>query len=118
MGEVEALTDFVSMDIKLPSGQGERDLSREPKEFLQVIKDSHAAVKIVIPGDATDREVLDAVGLVAECGPALPVFLQPVFRLMRPEVQGERLLHLQKEACLLVRDVRLSVQIHKILGIR
>jgi 7-carboxy-7-deazaguanine synthase len=118
MGEVRDAVDFVSMDIKLPSGQGGRDLSREHGEFLRVVRDLPAAVKIVIPGVASDGEILDAVRLVADSAPALPVFLQPVFRQERPEVPGERLLRLQTEASAMLRDVRISVQMHKILGIR
>ena len=118
MREIEGIIDFVSMDIKLPSGQEGRDLSREHKEFLSVIKDRHAAVKVVIPADASDDEVLAALRLVAGTGPDLPVFLQPVFIGEKPEVTGERLLQLQKKASTLLRDVRISVQMHKILGIR
>lgn len=118
MAEVRDAVDFVSMDIKLPSGQGGRDLSREHGEFLRVVRDLPAAVKIVIPGVAPDGEILDAVRLVADSAPALPVFLQPVFRRERPEVPGERLLRLQTGASALLRDVRISVQMHKILGIR
>jgi 7-carboxy-7-deazaguanine synthase len=118
MREVRDLVDFVSMDIKLPSGQGGRDLTREHLEFLEAVREGHSAVKIVIPGEAADREVLDALRLVAEAQPTVPVFLQPVFRNGRPDVAGDRLLRLQKEALALVNDVRLSVQMHKILGIR
>jgi organic radical activating enzyme len=118
MREVADVTDFVSMDIKLPSAQGGRDLSREHKKFLQVIKGGHAAVKIVIPAGTSDSEVLSAIGLVAETDPSIPVFLQPVFTRERAEVSGERLLRLQREALSQLRDVRVSVQMHKVLGIR
>lgn len=118
MREVRAIVDFVSMDIKLPAGQEGRDLSREHRKFLEVIEEGRGAVKIVIPGEASDVEVLAAVRLVAGAGPAFPVFLQPVFREEKPDVTGERLLHLQRAALALVEDVRISVQIHKILGMR
>lgn len=118
MREVRGIIDFVSMDIKLPAGQQGRDLSREHREFLEAIEDGHGAVKIVIPGEASDGEVLAAVRLVADAGPAFPVFLQPVFRRAKPEIPGERLLHLQRAASALLDDVRISIQMHKILGIR
>jgi organic radical activating enzyme len=116
--EVRDVVDFVSMDIKLPAGLDGRDFSREHRKFLAATRDGHSAVKIVIPGEASDAEVLAAVGLVADSKPAIPVFLQPVFGCAGPEVPGERLLRLQQEASSLLQDVRLSVQIHKILGIR
>ncbi len=118
MREVRATVDFVSMDIKLPAGQKGRDLSREHRRFLEAIEEGRGAVKIVIPGEASEGEVLAAVRLVADVRPALPVFLQPVFRRAKPEVVGERLLHLQRAALTLLRDVRISVQMHKILGMR
>jgi len=118
MREVRGMTDLVSMDIKLPSGQEGRDLSREHKEFLKVIEEENAAVKIIIPAQASDREVMAALRLVADARPELPVFLQPVFRRAKPEVRGERLLRLRKEASAFLSDVRISVQIHKVLGIR
>ena len=118
MREVRATVDFVSMDIKLPAGQEGRDLSREHREFLEAIEEGRGAVKIVIPAEASDAEVLAAVRLVADAKPAFPVFLQPVFRGAKPEVVGERLLHLQRVASALLDDVRISVQMHKILGTR
>jgi hypothetical protein len=50
--------------------------------------------------------------------PGLPVLLQPVFVGAKPELEGERLLALLAGASRLVTDARISVQMHKILGIR
>lgn len=118
MREVRDLVDFVSMDIKLPAGQEGRDLSDEHREFLEALSPGRSAVKIVIPGQAPDAEVRAAFRLVAGADPAFPVFLQPVFKGKKPEVDGGRLLRLQGEASDLLDDVRLSVQMHKVLGIR
>lgn len=116
--EVRDVLDFVAMDIKLPSTQGDRDFGDLHRLFLGVLEDGRAAVKVVVPGKAPDREVLDAVRLVADVNRRLPVFLQPVFIGAQSQVEGGRLLHLLTEASRSLDDVRISVQVHKILGIK
>ena len=115
--EVRDTVDFVGMDIKLPSTQGGRDFGDLHRVFLQALEDGRAAVKVVVPGGSSDREVLDAVRLIADVNHTLPVFLQPVFVGAQPQVEGGRLLRLLAEASRWLDDVRISVQIHKILGI-
>lgn len=110
--------DLVVMDLKLPTGQGGRDHADTHREFLEGMEGGRAAVKIVVPAGAPDREVLDGVRLVAEVDARIPVFLQPVFVGAKPQVDGERLLGLVGEASRMVADIRLSVQMHKILGVR
>jgi organic radical activating enzyme len=116
--EVRDMLDFVAMDIKLPSTQGGRTLGDLHALFLKALEKGRGAVKVVIPGGVPDDEVLDAIALAADVNPSLPVFLQPVFTGARPEVDGDRLLHLLTEASRRLDDVRISVQVHKILGIK
>jgi 7-carboxy-7-deazaguanine synthase len=110
--------DLVVMDIKLPSSQGGRDLRHLHTEFLRNIEPARVAAKVVIPREASDHEVLEAIRLVAGISPEIRVFLQPAFAGPRPQVDGERLLRLLGEANRQLGDVRLSVQMHKVLGIR
>jgi 7-carboxy-7-deazaguanine synthase len=110
--------DLVITDIKLPATQGGRDLGGEHSEFLRSLEPEKAAVKVVIPAEAADREVLWGVDLVAKISRDIPVFLQPVFVGSQPQVDGKRLLRLLSEASRKVNDVRLSIQMHKILKIR
>jgi 7-carboxy-7-deazaguanine synthase len=116
--EVRDTLDFVCMDIKLPSTQGGTDLGDLHARFLGGLEDGCGAVKVVVPGEVPDAEVLDAMRLIADVNRKIPVFLQPVFIGARCQVEGARLLHLLAEAARLLDDVRISVQIHKILGIR
>jgi organic radical activating enzyme len=116
--EIEGAVDLVAMDLKLPSSQAGEDLSSIHEEFLRSAGPGRVVVKIIIPGDAPDSEVLAGVHLVARIDRETPVFLQPVFDGSRPQVDGPRLLHLLGEAAGLVRDVRLSVQMHKVIGVR
>jgi organic radical activating enzyme len=116
--EIAGAVDLVAMDLKLPSSQAGEDLSSVHEEFLRSAEPGRAVVKIIIPGDAPDKEVLDGVRLVARINREIPVFLQPVFDGSSPEVDGPRLLRLLREAAGMVTDVRLSVQMHKVIGVR
>jgi 7-carboxy-7-deazaguanine synthase len=118
VGQVGTRVDFVSMDIKLPSTQAGRDLGAVHREFLRMLEAGHSAVKVVFSATTPDREVMDAVRLVAEVDPGLTVYFQPVFVGPKPQVEGGKLLSLVTEASTLLDDVRVSVQLHKILGIR
>ena len=115
---IASSVDLVVMDVKLPSSQGGYDHSPLHAEFLERIGPRKAVAKIVIPVGASDREVMNAVGLVAGISRRIRVFLQPVFAEHEPEVGGRRLLKLLGEASRILDDVRVSIQMHKVLGIR
>jgi 7-carboxy-7-deazaguanine synthase len=120
-GEFDAIkrsVDFTSMDIKLPSSQEGRGLWGEHRAFLREMDGVAGAAKVVVTGDAGDDEVADAVHLVAEANPFLPFLLQPEFRGGKPAVGGERLMQLRALASRKLHDVRISVQIHKVMGLR
>jgi 7-carboxy-7-deazaguanine synthase len=110
--------DTVSMDVKLPVTQGGRDLGSTHRDFLSLVPPGRVVVKIVVPEEARDEEVLDGVRLVAGVDPRIPVFIQPVFTGGRPCVVGDRLLDLLERASRIVAEPKLSVQMHKILGFR
>lgn len=116
------LFDTVTMDIKLPSTQEGRDLHREHAEFLRVLAGgpsaSMALVKIVVTPECADDEVAAALRLVADVSRHVPVFLQPEFDETGPVVTGERMMKLMKAGAGLLDDVRISLQIHKVLRMR
>jgi 7-carboxy-7-deazaguanine synthase len=115
---VKDVVDFVSMDVKLPSSQGGRDLWEVHRAFLKALAGKQAAVKVVVGTGADVGEVEGAAALLASVRPDLPLLLQPAFEGARPTVTGERLLELLAAARSRVRDVRLSIQMHKVLRLQ
>lgn len=115
---VKNAVDFICMDIKLPSSQGGRDLSTEHLDLLRAATGKHLVVKIVVTPDSGDREIEDAVRLVAAVNRFIPVFLQPAFEESRPSVGAERLAAALAVARSHVYDARLSIQMHKVIGVR
>jgi len=115
---VKPVVDFVSMDIKIPSMLGGVDLSEEHAGFLEAMEGMEGCVKIVVSESVSDREIDRAADLIAGVNPALPVFLQPVFTASGPGIGAARLAGLQERLATRLCTVRVSVQIHKILGVR
>jgi organic radical activating enzyme len=115
---VRDTVDFVSMDIKLPSTQQGKSLEADHRVFLRALRGLRAAVKIVITPEVTDAEIVAAADLVAGVNPYVPVFLQPAFSDSRPCVDAQKVLGLRDAMAGRLRDVRISIQLHKILGIR
>jgi organic radical activating enzyme len=118
LGGVKDVVDFISMDIKLPSSQGGKSLAGEHQRFLEALEGMPAAVKIIVTADADLEEVAEAARLVAGVNRWLPVFLQPAFDGPRPTVDAGRLLAALAVARRSLGDVRVSLQMHKVLGVR
>ncbi len=109
--------DFVSMDIKLPSSQGGRRLWQEHASFIAFFKGVQMAAKIVFDSKQL-AEVKQALELIGQINPHLPVFLQPVYHGDSPAMDSEVLVEITRQAQAMVTDVRVSLQMHKILGLR
>lgn len=111
--------DEVSMDLKLPSVDGQGVDPAVQRRFLELAARScTVAVKVVL-GPATDPDELDAaVGLVAEVAPAAPVFLQPVtpFAAVTSAPAPDDVLTWQELALARHPDVRVVPQTHKMIG--
>lgn len=115
---VRDTVDFVSVDLKLPSSQGGRSVFAAHRDFLRALRGLPAAVKVVLQKESGDAEISEALSLVASANRFLPVLLQPAFADSRPSVGADRMLHAVAAARLKLHDVRLSVQMHKVLGVR
>jgi 7-carboxy-7-deazaguanine synthase len=115
---VRDVVDLVSMDVKLPSSQGGKDLSEVHRAFLRALAGKQAAVKVVVTTGTDAAEIEAAAALVASVNPHIPLLLQPAFEGERPTVSGERLLGLLWVARRRLPDVRVSIQMHKVLGIQ
>lgn len=117
-GAVRHLVDTVSVDVKIPSLVEGRSYESEHVEFLELAGGTEAYVKVVLDESVSDHEVDGAIALVARVNPFLPVFLQPVFAGSQMGISMEKLVRLHARAARALHDVRISVQLHKIMNIR
>ncbi|MFZ1947844.1 MAG: 7-carboxy-7-deazaguanine synthase QueE [bacterium] len=133
---VRSALDFVSMDLKLPSSQGGRSLWDEHLAFLAALSGKQAALKVVIAPETSLGEIDHAARLVAGVNRFLPVVLQPAFEeavaegpepsggsgrtrgRARPAVDARVMMDALAAARARLYDVRLSVQMHKVLGVK
>jgi organic radical activating enzyme len=122
MARLRHLFDTVTMDIKLPSTQDGKSLEAEHAAFLKVLAEGGsppvALVKIVVTPECADSEVEEAFGLVAAVNSHVRVFLQPEFDETGPVVGGERMMRLLEAGVRVLHDVRISLQMHKILRMK
>jgi len=113
--------DFIAMDIKLPSATQGEDYFAAHREFLLTAKNSPATVfvKIIVTAAATEAELQQAFGLVAEIAPNIEVILQPVTPTGGEEPTiptPQQLLHWQALGLNCLKKVRVIPQTHKIIG--
>lgn len=110
--------DEVSMDLKLPSVDGERVDPATQLRFLEVSAARSVAVKIVLGASTDPDELRAAVRMVAEVAPSAPVFLQPVtpFGAVSTSPTPEQVLGWQELALVEHDDVRVVPQTHKLIG--
>jgi len=118
--QVGRYLSHVSMDLKLPSVDGENvDLGRHRRFLATAMRlGNDVACKIVI-GPCTDAdELAAAVSMVTQTAPRAVVFLQPVtpFAGVTGSPGPERVLELQAMALELHERVRVVPQTHKAIG--
>lgn len=115
--EILPWVDLISMDLKIPSSTGERDLRGEHSSFLKAAGEKDLYCKVVL----TDRFRMEELGSLLSL-PAerpLPLVLQPV----SPVKEGVRppssalLLEAQERLSAAFHPVRIIPQIHPLLGI-
>jgi 7-carboxy-7-deazaguanine synthase len=116
---------YVSMDVKLPSVDGEQVDPSVQRLFLEVALRAGVVswVKVVIGPDTDGGELSDAVAMVAEVaalvpGPRPVVYLQPVtpFAAVTEAPAPDQVLALQELALRVYPDVRVVPQTHRIIG--
>jgi organic radical activating enzyme len=115
---VRPYVKIVSMDIKLPSSCG-RELWAEHSQFLKMAAGTDIFVKIVVSANTADHEFWDALTVVAQADANFPVIIQPVTPVdnIQP-ISPERLGAMQAQALIMLEDVRVIPQTHKIMGQR
>jgi organic radical activating enzyme len=110
--------DIVSMDFKLPSELPTNQAYwQEHAEFLKVACQREVFVKIVLSGRTSPSELEQALALIYDIDPAIPLILQPVTPVngVAPVVP-EQVLRWQELALTKLRNVRVIPQTHKLMG--
>ena len=121
LSKVSGDCDIIAMDLKLPSVTKQRDFLEEHRAFLKIAKRSHVYIKVVVSQGLNVRELDKHLQMVASVAPETPVFLQPLSRpgKIYPDVALMRyLIKLQRIGAKRLLDVRVGIQLHKVLNIR
>lgn len=106
---------FISMDMKLSSLSGAAFPEDEHRMFLSLAQRRTCQVKIVVAPETPVEELLNAVALVHETAPAIPIILQPLTRHPAAAWLPGSMLDMQARASRIHRDVRLIPQVHRYL---
>jgi 7-carboxy-7-deazaguanine synthase len=115
---VAPLVDIVSLDIKLPSLCGGRDLFAIYRRILPVFRDREMFCKVVVAEGYDPAEFDEAVRLVAAFDKPIPFIIQPATPTSsRGGVRGEDLLSCYFKAAAYLDDVRVIPQCHRLLGL-
>ncbi len=108
--------DIISMDIKLPSCTGGKNVFTEHEQFIKIAKQKELFIKIVFDENITEEEILTCISLAKKYS---------VFLILQPKMNGE-ILELKTEFINkifyrfinLYQNVRLIPQVHKFLNVR
>lgn len=114
---VIGMIDRVAMDIKLPSQTGAATDWSVQRDFLRIARRVACSVKLVVGEDSTAAELLQAAGLVADAGAAIPIILQPVTRQHKVAVSTARLLEFQALVAARHPNTRVIPQTHIFMGV-
>ncbi|MHB1486022.1 MAG: 7-carboxy-7-deazaguanine synthase QueE [Acidimicrobiales bacterium] len=114
---IEWVSD-VSMDVKLSSVDGENVAAPIQQAFLEVARQRHVFVKIVVGPSTSSSELHRAVDMVHALDQEIEVFLQPVtpFGAVETSPSPAQVLAWQEQALARHTNVRVVPQTHKMLG--
>ncbi len=113
--------DIIAMDLKLPSVTRQADYLEEHRRFLRLTKGRETYIKIVVSPRIELTEYGKHLRMVAAVAPATPVFLQPMSR-GKHGIPGPALMRflgtLQRTGAKWTPNIRVGIQLHKILHVR
>ena len=121
LATVVADCDIIAMDLKLPSVTKQRDFLSDHRAFLRIAKKKDVYAKVVVSGKVDVCELEKHLRMVASVAPETPVFLQPlsVSGKSYPDLLLMKLLNeLQRAGAKQLLDVRVGIQLHKVLNVR
>lgn len=110
-------TDFIAMDLKLPSSTGQQAFWSEHLEFLRVAARKEVFLKAVVCHATTGADLREAINLIKEINSALILVLQP--NSFADDASLRKKLHAFKEICAKEGIQGCIIpQIHKILDLK
>ena len=110
--------DFIAMDLKIPSATGQAARLFAHRHFLQECQHlpSQIFVKVVVTNNTDSGEINYAAKLVRKINPKTPLIIQPALdRNGRPEISGQKLIHLFQAAFKILPTARLIPPVHQFL---
>ncbi len=111
-------TDFISMDIKLPSSGATPEFWVEHSQFLEIAVKSNVSVKVIVGAQTTEQDILKACKLVGEIDVKIPFIIQPITGLNgQVAVKSEHLMKIQALAAEQLCNVRILPQLHRFMGV-
>ncbi len=116
---VKKYTDFIAMDIKLPSSTRLRSYFIKHKKFLKIASNKKVFVKVVVTKKTNFSCFKKAIGLVKAINREIPFVIQPATKIgMVGGPDKEKILLFQSYALKFLKDIRVIPQMHKKLGVR
>jgi organic radical activating enzyme len=115
--EVKDDVDIVAMDIKLPSSTNDRQRWQEHRRFLSKAKGKDVFVKMVICKTTEKKDLKNALKLISEIDPKIPLVLQPNSNEYSKKLL-EKIIDLQQFCLDHLADVRIMPQLHKFLKLK
>jgi 7-carboxy-7-deazaguanine synthase len=121
LAKVIGFCDVIAMDLKLPSVTRQQGFLGKHRKFLALAKKKEIYIKVVISKNVDRQEYEKHLRMVAQVALHTPVFLQPMSRAQRsyPDPALMRLLdQLQRTGAKRLSDVRVGIQLQKLMHIR
>lgn len=116
LSEIVDYVDIISMDIKLPSVTGIKNLFDKHKKFIENAKEKELFLKVVFDEKITDDEILTTVQLAKE--KSLLIVLQPKMDGNDLNIKTKDINQVYYKFISLYSNVRLIPQVHKFLDVR
>ena len=113
MAKVVSVTNWVAMDIKVPSATGSPTGWDAAERFLAIACQNQVFVKITIDDNVLPQELNRISSIIAGVDRNIPLVIQPIFG--RPVGKLRDIQNLLRQR---IPDVRIIPQIHKYLGLR
>ncbi|MFA5160304.1 MAG: 7-carboxy-7-deazaguanine synthase QueE [Candidatus Omnitrophota bacterium] len=119
--KVVGACDVIAMDLKLSSVTRQKEFLEEHRKFLKLARRKEIYIKVVVSKNVDLREYDKHLRMVAQVAPHTPVFLQPMSRGKKvyPDPALMRFLdELQRTGAKRLSDVRVGIQLQKLMNIR
>jgi len=121
LSEVLKICDVIAMDLKLSSVTRQKGFLDEHRKFLELASRKETYIKVVISKSVDLHEYERHLSMVAQVAPHVPVFLQPMSgsQGVYPDPALMWFLdELQRTGAKRLSDVRVGIQLQKLMNIR